>query len=263
MTDYLIKVNNLKKTLKSKTSEFVLGEISFELCQSEITALLGLNGAGKTTLIKLILSLLKPDSGSIIFNKIIDNNRAKQISYLPESFNGINYELTVNSFLRFICNLTGIPQKAINDEVDKVLEAVELNEYKKELVSKLSKGMKTRLGIAQALIGDPLLLILDEPTDGLDPQGRKDIVKLLNRLRKNGTTILISSHILGEIEKLADNVLILHKGQLLLNGKIVNHTIVAEINNRKNIKEGESISFHRMNSLEELFFFIIGGGNKK
>lgn len=262
MANYFIKVEKLKKSLKSRSKKFVLDDISFELYQSEITALLGLNGAGKTTLIKLMLSLLEADSGSItLSDNIIGNKGIKRIGYLPESFAGTSYELTVNSFLRFICNLNGVPSKKIEDEIDKVLEAVELTDHKKQLVAKLSKGMRTRLGLAQSLIGDPLLLILDEPTDGLDPQGRKDIIRLLNNLKKSGKTILISSHVLGEIENLADSILILDQGKLLLSDKIADiiQSFNAGIDSSDNLKEDENNIPSKIKSVEELFFYTIKG----
>lgn len=271
MVDYLIKVEHLKKTFLSKEKKFELGEISFELFNTEITALVGLNGAGKTTLIKLILSLLKADSGHILFNRDLQGDGLKRIGYLPESFDGNKYELTVYSFLKFFCELNGISSKKINMEIDNTLSVVGLCDNKKQKVNKLSKGMKTRLGLAQALLGDPILMILDEPTDGLDPQGRKDIMELLALLKNKGKTILISSHILSEIENISDRILILDHGKMLLRGKLSelivgNQNHLNELEDKKNgaLEMTETHTFpkgmnshNKYQSVEELFFNTI------
>lgn len=249
MENIILKVRDLKKSRKSKNGIFNLDNISFNLFSKQITALVGLNGAGKTTLIKLILGLLQADSGSIVFNSnILNGNAIKKINYLPENFIEINYEHTVGSLLRFFCNLNSIPDSEIEKKVDSTLTIVGLINHKTQLVSKLSKGMKTRLGIAQALIGEPILLILDEPTDGLDPQGRKDIINLIKNLKRNDLAILISSHILSEVENLADNILILHKGKLLANSPI--EQLISQNTTEKNY-------------LENYFFRTINNENKK
>ncbi|MCL4547653.1 MAG: ABC transporter ATP-binding protein [Bacteroidetes bacterium] len=256
VNNYLLNVENVNKTLRSNGKLFHLQDISFELMCYEITSLVGLNGAGKTTLIRLLLSLLDVDSGTILYGSGLIQAKSKKIGYLPETFMSSKSDLKVRSFLKFFAELNAVPLDKIKCSIEDVLEKVGLIEQENQIISKLSKGMKTRLGIAQAILGEPKIIILDEPTDGLDPQGRKDIIKLLKHLKNKGKAILISSHILSEIESVCDKILILDEGKLLLNQNL-SDLLISEQEERDFRTDSERTSIHQkkmFKSVEELFF---------
>ncbi|WP_168210391.1 ABC transporter ATP-binding protein [Persicimonas caeni] len=189
--------------------------VSFTIHHGEIFGLIGPNGAGKSTTIKMLLGLVRPDRGSIsMFGQTADDVSLRdRIGYLPE--NPMLYEhLTAVELLDFYGGLFGMPKRKRRERSAELLELVGLSHALDRPVAKFSKGMKQRAGIAQALINDPDLVILDEPQSGLDPVGRHEIRDLVLQLRRSGKTILFCSHILPDVQDICDRVAVMHRGEL-------------------------------------------------
>jgi len=193
--------------------------VSLKVGRGEIFGLLGQNGAGKTTLIKILLGIALRWQGeaSLLGHRAGAVHVRKRIGYLPEDHRFPSYH-TANSLLEFYGRLLGVPRRDRQRRIDTMLSKVGLAGRKHYKIRTYSKGMKQRLGIAQALFHDPELIFLDEPTDGVDPVGRREIRQMLQDLRGAGTTIFINSHLLGEVEMICDRVGILHKGLLVREG---------------------------------------------
>lgn len=214
----LLEIKNLKKSYNGKR---VLDIDSLEIEESSIYGLIGKNGAGKSTLMKIVLGLVKKDDGMIkVFGQEINSKNQKEfnrnLGALIENPSFYDH-LTGYENLEIICKLKGIKK----DEIKKTLDLVGLNNVGKKKSREYSLGMKQRLGIAIALIGSPKLLILDEPINGLDPQGIEEMRNLFrNIVRNSSTSILISSHILDEIEKISTHIGILKEGNLTYNGSL-------------------------------------------
>lgn len=187
-----------------------------------ITALLGQNGAGKSTFIKLITGQLKPTTGRVSVmneNPFANPNVLKRMGYVPET-DSFYESMTGFQFVSLMGRMSGIPSRDVKSRTDEVIEAVGMTARAHSKIASYSKGMRQRIKLAQALIHDPEVLILDEPLNGLDPVGRKNLSDLLRRLAEGGKTIVISSHILYEVEQLTKNILLLHRGRLLAQGDI-------------------------------------------
>lgn len=201
-----------------------LNKVSLEVRKGEIFGLLGPNGAGKTTFVKLLLSIVHPTSGSasLFGHPLADASARAQCGYLPENhryppfLNGLDTILLFGRLSRRISDL--------KDRAMEVLTLVGLKDWSGVAVKKYSKGMLQRLGLAQAIVDRPALLFLDEPTDGVDPVGRKEIRDILRDLRRNGTTIFLNSHLLSEVETVCDRVAILKNGEVLKTGTIAELT---------------------------------------
>lgn len=185
--------------------------VGFDVASGECVALVGHNGAGKTTLFKLILGLLKPDSGTIA----IDASGMGKPGFLPESVS-FHTSLSGREILRTLAKLKRSP----GEDIDALLGKVDLLDAGDRKVGTFSKGMRQRLGLAQALIGRPQLLILDEPTTGLDPTARRTFYDLLDDLRGTGTSILLSSHALAEVEAHITSIAMMRKGVLVARGSV-------------------------------------------
>ncbi len=195
--------------------------VSLRVERGEIFGLLGPNGAGKTTMIKLLLGIVRASGGkaTLLGRPAGDRQGRQGVGYLPENHR-IPRHHTGNSALEYYGGLSGISAAEVRRRRGALLEAVGLGPWGKTPVRKYSKGMLQRLGLAQALLHDPPLLILDEPTDGVDPVGRSEMRSLLERLRNEGKTIFLNSHLLQEIELVCDRVAILDRGQLLRVGPV-------------------------------------------
>lgn len=206
----MIQINNLTKKYGSKT---VLDNVSFTINPGEIVGFLGPNGAGKSTTMNIITGYIASTSGSVSIDgiDILDDPKAykKKIGYLPE-LPPLYLDMTVEEYLKFVCGIKECDTSCI----DAILEEVRIADVKGRLIKNLSKGYRQRVGIAQALVGDPELLILDEPTVGLDPMQIIDIRNVISELGKK-KTLFISSHILSEISAVCDRVLIINKGKLI------------------------------------------------
>lgn len=219
-----IEISNISKTYEStfrKTKVDALIDLSLSVPSGSIFGLLGPNGAGKTTLIKILLSICFPTSGSAkVLNEEISNYNLKyRIGYLPENHKFPSY-LSGGDCLRYFGKLSGMEGLNLEKRIDDLLELVKMTQWKKIKIKSYSKGMMQRLGIAQALLNDPELILLDEPTDGVDPIGRKEIRDILSDLKMKGKTIFLNSHLLSEVEMVSDRVAILNKGKLIREGTV-------------------------------------------
>jgi len=198
-----------------------LQNVSFELGPGQIMGLLGPNGAGKTTLIKCALGLMRPDQGNIHVLDVVSTLAAARahVGYLPENHAFPDY-LNAEQVLHFVGRLFGWPRPQRRARIEQLLTQLGLGKRLKTKLKAYSKGMKQRLGLAQALFNQPQLLVLDEPNEGLDPLGRADVKVLLHELKDQGLSVLISSHVLAEVEAVCDRVAILNEGRLLCEGTL-------------------------------------------
>lgn len=207
-----------------------LNKVSLTIQKGEIVGILGPNGAGKTTLIKIITGYLQPDSGSVIVEDqdIINNVEIiqKRIGYLPENA-PLYPELMVQEYLQMMCDLRQIPPEDQLDAIQSAVNSVKIENVLTRKIGQLSKGMRQRVGLAQAIIHKPEILILDEPTVGLDPTQIVEIRQLIKRLSKH-STVLFSTHILSEVEAVCDRVVI------IMNGKIKTDSTLEDISNTNN-----------------------------
>ena len=214
-----IGVQHLSKTyvegLLRRKSRLALNDLSLEVRRGEIFGLLGGNGAGKTTFIKILLGIIRRSGGqATILGFPAGDRRARQrIGYLPENLR-VPRHLTAYTALEYYGHLSGLPTRVIRERRDALLEKVGLAGRTRDSVKTYSKGMLQRLGLAQAMLHDPDLFILDEPTDGLDPLARSQVRGFLAELKQQGKTIFLNSHILQEVELICDRVAILDRGVL-------------------------------------------------
>ncbi len=195
------------------SSKKILHDVSFFARKGEILGFLGPNGAGKTTTIKIILGLIRPDEGNVwIFDRKAGDRRSlERVGYLPE--NPYFYpHLSLREFMEFCAKMSGLSGKSMRSRCDEVITLVGLGGHRKQKVRSFSKGMLQRAGLAQAILHNPDLLILDEPFSGLDPIGRKLVRDIILDLRKEGKTIFFSSHILPDMEALCDRTVIIKDG---------------------------------------------------
>ncbi|PEJ25002.1 bacitracin ABC transporter ATP-binding protein [Bacillus pseudomycoides] len=217
MGTYIVETEDLTKTYGAVNS---VNQLQMQVGKGEIYGFLGPNGAGKTTTIRMLLGLIKPTTGNIkVFNRDLKTNRIdilKEVGSLVESPSYYGH-LTGHENLEVIRQMLQVPKK----NIDEVLRIVRLEKQKDKLVKQYSLGMKQRLGIAMALLGNPKLLILDEPTNGLDPAGIQEIRELIKQLPKQyDMTVVISSHLLNEMDQIATQVGIINSGQLIFQDKI-------------------------------------------
>ena len=198
-----------------------LDRLNLEVQQGEVFGLLGPNGSGKTTTQKLLLRLIFPSSGSmrILGRPVTDTSVHARIGYLPENPYFYDY-LTAEEFLHYVGHLFSLTAEVRKTRVRTLLNQVKLGAERRFPLRKLSKGMLQRVGIAQSLMNDPELLFLDEPLSGLDPVGRREIRDLILRLKVQGKTVFLSTHILNDAEMICDRVAILHKGRLQDSGDL-------------------------------------------
>ena len=223
----MLECRNLTKSYKGKC---VVNNLRFEVNRGEVFAFLGSNGAGKTTTIKMILGLVRIDSGEVKMDENVHIGYSPETPYFPPFLTG--YEV-----LEYYAGIQKIPKAERRAEINHLLETVGL-ENDKTRVKNYSKGMLQRLALAQAMLGGPDLLILDEPTAGLDALGRLEIMQLIEKLKNSGKTIIINSHILNDIERICDRGIIIKKGVQMGVWKKTD----------KNTK-----------SLEEIFLDLVGG----
>ncbi len=213
-----ISISGLRKVFGNFTA---LDNVNLEVQEGVCFGILGPNGAGKTTTIKIILGLLEPSGGEVrVFGeKAGSYNVRRRIGYLPERIEYHNHVLCVD-FLKYVGILNHMNPLKSERAAREILAWVGLEGWENQPIGTLSAGMKQRLGLAQALMGDPDLLILDEPTTNLDPIGRKDILDKVRELVRDGKTVLLSSHILSEVEMVSDYVGIIFRGRTIKQGKL-------------------------------------------
>jgi ABC-2 type transport system ATP-binding protein len=232
----------IKKRLIRNKKFLAVDNLSFDVAEGEIFGFLGPNGSGKTTTIKTLLGLLHPSAGEcfILGEKVPSLAALSKIGYLPEIPYLYKY-LTAKEILSLYGSVSGISENVLKNRIDKVLEIVKLKTEKDTRLGEFSKGMLQRVGVAQAIIHQPQLLILDEPFTGLDPIGLKDMRDIILSLKKEGKTVFFSSHIISEAEKICSRVAIIHKGKLLRIVKIaeikpgsLENIFIDEINKAEN-----------------------------
>ena len=210
----MITVENLSKRYATKTA---IEGMSFQVEKGEILGFLGPNGAGKTTTMRIITGYMPASDGTVrvdgfdVFDNPLDVRR--RIGYLPEN-PPLYLEMTVTGYLRFVAKIKGVPKDKIHQEVARVMERASISDVKERIIAKLSKGYKQRVGIAQALLNDPPVLILDEPTIGLDPKQIHEVRELVKDLAGEHTVVL-STHILPEVEQTCHRVIIIDRGKIV------------------------------------------------
>ena len=241
MSDKLINATNLKKSF----DQFIaVDNIDLSVSRGEVVGFLGPNGAGKSTTMKMLTGFLEPDNGEIFINNInlkSDPLKAKEyIGYLPEGAPSYS-DMIVEDFLSFIGKMRGLNNNSLSNRLEEMANQINLKEMWNRPIETLSKGFKRRVGIAQALIHDPDILILDEPTDGLDPNQKHEMRNLIKRISTN-KAIVISTHILEEVEAVCSRAVIIANGKLLANDspknlekKFLNkNTLSIEVSNKIN-----------------------------
>ncbi|MCU0822685.1 MAG: ABC transporter ATP-binding protein [Spirochaetes bacterium] len=236
--EYAIEAINVSKRYGSVRA---LEDLTMKIEKGKSFGFLGLNGAGKTTFVKIMLNLISPDIGTA---KIFGTNSKliaarKKVGFLPEIMPIYTY-LSVKEFLQFHANLIELTPAESAEQIEKVLKLTDMFDNKHKKMETLSKGMRQRAGVAQAMLGNPDLLILDEPTSGLDPVGIKELRDIFLDLKSKGTTIFMNSHLLSEIEKTCDTFAILNKGKIIYTTE------------RTNIDEKEKFLEVRLNNINDL-----------
>ena len=276
MSDKLINATNLKKSF----DKFIaVDNINLKVDRGEVVGFLGPNGAGKSTTMKMLTGFLEPDDGEVFINGIdLKSNplKAKEyIGYLPEGAPSYS-DMIVSDFLSFIGKMRGLSNKILSNRLDEMANQINLKEMWNRPVETLSKGFKRRVGIAQALIHDPDILILDEPTDGLDPNQKHEMRNLIRKISKN-KAIVISTHILEEVEAVCSRAIIIANGKLLANDTPQNlenrflnkNTLSIKVSNQinsvvsKDIKSSIKYEEIKIQKLDKSTYTILVSDNKK
>ena len=228
-----VDVRALSKTYRSpfrRADVRALDGLSLQVAPGEIFGLLGPNGAGKTTLVKSLLGIVHPTSGAAsLFGVPIGRPAARQrVGFLPEHHRFPPF-LTAEAMLHLYGRLSGVEAATRKRQIPELLDRVRMEKWRGAKIKTFSKGMMQRVGLAQALLGDPDLLFLDEPTDGVDPVGRREIRDVLVELSRDGKTIFLNSHLLSEVEQVCTRVAILKNGQLVREGTVDELTAVEKV----------------------------------
>lgn len=213
----MIEVQSLTKRYGKHTA---VDDVSFSIQKGEVVGFLGPNGAGKSTTMNILTGYLSASEGDVFIDgmNVLEEPETvkRRIGYLPES-PPVYGEMTVHEYLTFVCRIKGVPRNEITDRIDSGLDTVGIRDVYRRLIGNLSKGYKQRVGLAQALMGNPDILVLDEPTSGLDP---KQIIEIRDLIRRLGTdrTVILSSHILPEVSEICPRVLIINDGTIVADG---------------------------------------------
>jgi ABC-2 type transport system ATP-binding protein len=214
-----LDLHDVTKTYRGRVQ--ALRGVSISVREGEIFGLLGPNGAGKSTLVKIVMTVVRPTkaSGTVLGEPVGTQQVLERVGYLPEHHRFPPY-LTGRQVVDFFGALCKVPRAARRTRTDALLGLVGMRDWADRRVNTYSKGMQQRIGIASALVNDPRLVVLDEPTDGVDPVGRREIRDMLLRIRGEGRTVLVNSHLLSEVEMVADRVAIISKGMTIAQGSI-------------------------------------------
>lgn len=219
----MIEVENLTKKYRDRVA---IDALNFSIKEGQIVGFLGPNGAGKSTTMKILTGFMPPTAGKAkvagfdVFENPLEAKR--RIGYLPET-PPLYPELSVREYLKFVAELKGLPRAKIKDEIKRVAAGTGIVPELDRLSGTLSKGYRQRVGIAQAMLGEPALLILDEPTEGLDPRQRREVLELIKSL-KGKHTVVLSTHILAEVKAICEQVLIIHRGKIVADDTMANIT---------------------------------------
>lgn len=247
MEVYYMKVIEVKNITKEYGNHVAVDGINLEIQTGEIYGILGPNGAGKSTLIGMICGLIKKDSGEVIYEEGAANIRKwkENIGIVPQDF-ALYWDLTVEENISFFCSLYGYKGSELKSRTKKTLDFVELTEVKDKRASELSGGMKRRLNIGCAISHSPKLIIMDEPTVGIDPQSRNHILRSILKLREEGATVIYTSHYMQEVDDICDRIAIIDNGKIIAKGtsdelkelvadkNVVSVTLKKEIKNLNN-----------------------------
>lgn len=222
-TEWAVDLQQVRKTYGKYLH--ALRGVEIRVGHGEIFGLLGPNGAGKSTLVKIMMTVVRPDAarGTILGRALGDRRAMASIGYLPEALRFPTY-LTGAQVLDYYAMLALVPKRARRERAGQLLERLSMSAWGSTPISKYSKGMLQRLGIAQALMNNPQLVLLDEPTDGLDPMGRRDVRQLLQELKSEGKTVFLNSHQLSELESVCDRIAILVQGAVVRQGRLADLT---------------------------------------
>ncbi|PDY91199.1 ABC transporter ATP-binding protein [Bacillus toyonensis] len=218
-----LEIRNVTKVFKGKIA---VNNFSMELQSGECVGLIGPNGAGKSTLIKVISDIINSDAGEVLLNGIKISKRKREIGYLPQYPNFFHW-MTARETLTFMGQLSGLKKEELSKSIPKILEKVGLRGEENSKVGTFSGGMKQRLGIAQALLHKPSLIVMDEPVSALDPIGRREVLNLIEEIKKD-TTILLSTHILSDAEEICERFVIIKDGTK------IEDTTITELLHRNN-----------------------------
>lgn len=240
----ILEVKELRKSFGEKK---VVRGLNFNIKEKEIIGFLGPNGAGKSTTINIITTILDSDEGRVLYqgNEINKNNKAfkKALGLVPQDI-AVFTDLTAYENIKFFASLYGIKGKDLKIKTDNALKRVGLYERKDDYPDSFSGGMKRRLNIACAIVHEPKILIMDEPTVGIDPQSRNNILQVTRELNDEGTTVIYTSHYMEEVEAICSRLIIVDKGEIIEEG------------NKEEIKE--KYKKEGLNNLEEIFLYLTG-----
>jgi len=252
MSDFAIETMGLSKSFGRISA---LNNLDLKVVSGTIHGFLGPNGAGKTTTIKLILGLLRPDAGSIRVLGFEGGGKKteirKRIGYMPE-LPKLPPFLKGQELLEIYGEIYGIPKKERSDSAKKLLELVGLSDRRGDRIAHYSKGMQQRLGLAQALVGEPELIVLDEPSIGLDPVGMVEVREIIKKISSEGRTVFLSSHLLHEVQQTCTHTTVIHKGTKLIEGGITK--LLEKLTESKIIVELEKVTNSVKKALESLNF---------
>ncbi|MCZ6522123.1 MAG: gliding motility-associated ABC transporter ATP-binding subunit GldA [Bacteroidetes bacterium] len=244
----------VKKLTKVFDGQAAVDDVSFVARENEILGFLGPNGAGKSTTMKIITCFLPPDEGSILVNglDVMDDSKKvkKLIGYLPEN-NPLYLDMFVHEYLRFVGKLNELRGGELKLRVNEIIMLCGLERQQNKLIGSLSKGYRQRVGLAQALIHDPDVLILDEPTTGLDPNQILDVRKLIKDISTNKTVIL-STHIMQEVEAICDKVVIINEGKIVADGTLQELQNMKKAEQKIKIKLAEAVPTTEIENLQEV-----------
>jgi ABC-2 type transport system ATP-binding protein len=218
MAEAAVEIEYLRKRYGSFEA---LKGVSLSVPKGSVFGLLGPNGAGKSTLVKSLLTIIRPTEcrGSLLGKKIGDRKTLARVGYLPEHAKFPEY-MTGRQVIALSAGLAHVPKRETASRTDKLLQVVGMQDWGDKKLGTYSKGMRQRVGLAQALVNEPEIVFLDEPTDGVDPEGRIEIRKMIEGMRAEGRTVFVNSHLLAEVEQVADNVAILAKGKVIESGTV-------------------------------------------
>jgi len=216
-----IDLKDVAKIYRGRRGVHALRGIEMNVHRGEVFGLLGPNGAGKSTLVKILMTVIRPTrcAGTLLGNRVGHKPTLARVGYLPEHLRFPDY-LTAQQALHYFAALSKVPRAKRISRADELLETVGMLDWRSKKIKTFSKGMVQRIGLAAALMADPELVLLDEPTDGVDPVGRRDIRNVLMQMKEQGRTIFINSHLLGELEMVCDRVAILSQGLVVEQGTI-------------------------------------------